>query len=73
MLLLAGKEKNFVYCHLHSAGRGYESRPKPVGLAFGGTMGNERIFIDEDFAKVTVRHHAIDKTYQSGSLFPDQV
>ncbi|KAJ1378262.1 TLDc domain [Sesbania bispinosa] len=67
-----GKEKNFVYSHLHPTGRVYQSHPKPVGVAFGGTPGNERIFIDEDFAKVTVRHHAIDKTYQSGSLLPDQ-
>ena len=36
-------------------------------------MGNERIFIDEDFARVTVRHHVVDKTYQPGPLFPDQV
>ncbi|KAK7350865.1 hypothetical protein VNO77_09885 [Canavalia gladiata] len=67
-----GKEKNFVYSHLHPAGKVYESHPKPVGVAFGGNPGNERIFIDEDFSKVTVRHHAIDKTYHSGSLFPDQ-
>ncbi|KAG5035925.1 hypothetical protein JHK87_010835 [Glycine soja] len=67
-----GKEKNFVYSHLHPTGKVYQPHPKPVGVAFGGTPGNERIFIDEDFAKVTVRHHAIDKTYRSGSLFPDQ-
>ncbi|MED6139056.1 hypothetical protein PIB30_080289 [Stylosanthes scabra] len=68
----SGKEKNFVYSHLHPTGRVYQARPKPVGVAFGGTPGNERIFIEEDFAKVTIRHHAIDKTYHSGSLFPDQ-
>ncbi|KAI9108725.1 hypothetical protein K1719_020372 [Acacia pycnantha] len=68
----SGKEKNFVYSHLHPAGRVYEPHPKPVGIAFGGTMGNERIFIDEDFARVTVRHHAADKTYQHGPLLPDQ-
>jgi hypothetical protein len=44
-----------------------------VGIAFGGTMGNERIFVDEDFSRVTIRHHAIDKTYHPGPLFPDQV
>lgn len=70
---MAGKEKNMVYSHLHPTGRVYEPHPKPVGIAFGGTLGNERIFIDEDFARVTVRHHAVDKTYQPGSLFPDQV
>ncbi|WJX34624.1 hypothetical protein P8452_22723 [Trifolium repens] len=68
----SGKEKNFVYSHLHPTGRGYQSHPAPVGVAFGGSAGNERIFIDEDFSKVTVRHHAVDKTYQSGALFPDQ-
>lgn len=68
----SGKEKNFVYSHLHATGRVYEPHPKPVGIAFGGTAGNERVFIDEDFAKITVRHHAIDKTYQHGSLFPNQ-
>ncbi|CAN0906399.1 hypothetical protein LINGRAHAP2_LOCUS24222 [Linum grandiflorum] len=68
----SGKEKNFIYSHLHPTGRAYDPHPKPVGLAFGGSMGNERIFLDEDFARVTVRHHAVDKTYQHGSLFPNQ-
>ncbi|KAK2660691.1 hypothetical protein Ddye_007224 [Dipteronia dyeriana] len=67
----SGKEKNFVYSHLHPTGV-YERHPKPVGIAFGGTLGNERILIDEDFATVTVRHHAADKTYLPGSLFPHQ-
>ncbi|KAI3432024.1 TLDc domain-containing protein [Psidium guajava] len=70
--LPSGKEKNFVYSHLHPSARVYEPHPKPVGLGFGGTMGNERIFIDEDFARITLRHHAVDKTYQSGPLFPNQ-
>ncbi|KAJ1273325.1 hypothetical protein BS78_06G271500 [Paspalum vaginatum] len=72
MLSPSGKEKNFIYCHLHPQIRTYEANPKPVGLAFGGTIGNERIFLDEDFAKVVVRHHAVDKTYQHGSLIPNQ-
>ncbi|XP_057518072.1 uncharacterized protein LOC130798992 isoform X1 [Amaranthus tricolor] len=67
-----GTEHNYVYSHLHPPVRVYEPHPKPVGLAFGGTIGHERIFIDEDFAKVTIRHHAVDKTYQHGSLFPEQ-
>lgn len=62
-----------MYCHLHPAIRVYEANPKPVGLAFGGSTGNERIFLDEDFAQVTVRHHAFDKTYQHGPLTPNQV
>ncbi|KAL6010329.1 hypothetical protein ACLOJK_000760 [Asimina triloba] len=49
-----------------------KAHPKPVGIAFGGTVGNERIFIDEDFAGVTIRHHAVDKTYQPGPLIPNQ-
>lgn len=68
----SGKEHNYMYSHLHPAGRVYEAHPKPVGIAFGGTTGNERIFVDDDFAKVTIRHHAVDKTYQHGSLFPNQ-
>ncbi|KVI07804.1 TLDc [Cynara cardunculus var. scolymus] len=47
----SGKEKNFVYSHLHSPG--YERNPKPVGIAFGGSTGNERVFMDEDFSKLT--------------------
>ncbi|KAI3930580.1 hypothetical protein MKX01_037026 [Papaver californicum] len=65
------RDKNFMYSHLHATGK-YDPHPKPVGLAFGGTSGNERIFIHEDFAKITIRHHAVDKTYRPGSLFPDQ-
>ncbi|MQL99109.1 hypothetical protein Taro_031823 [Colocasia esculenta] len=68
----SGKGKNFVYSHLHPSVRVYDPHPKPVGLAFGGTIGNERIFIDEDFSRVIVRHHAVDKTYQSGPLLPNQ-
>ncbi|KAL9244110.1 hypothetical protein vseg_017918 [Gypsophila vaccaria] len=68
----SGSEQNYVYSHLHPPIKAYEPHPKPVGIAFGGSAGNERIFIDEDFAKVTVRHHTYDKTYQHGSLFPDQ-
>ncbi|XP_020576338.1 uncharacterized protein LOC110021948 [Phalaenopsis equestris] len=67
-----GKEKNFLYSHLHPTGRVYEANPKPAGLAFGGTRGNERIFIDEDFYRVVIRHHAVDKTYQPGPLLPNQ-
>ncbi|KAL6311154.1 hypothetical protein AAG906_025500 [Vitis piasezkii] len=52
---------------------GHMSHIQSLRIAFGGTIGNERIFIDEDFARVTVRHHAVDKTYQPGSLIPDQV
>lgn len=58
---------------MHPSARVYDPHPKPVGIAFGGTTGNERIFMDEDFARVTVRHHVVDKTYQPGPLFPDQV
>ncbi|KNA23091.1 hypothetical protein SOVF_028010 isoform B [Spinacia oleracea] len=68
----SGTEKNYLYSHLHSTLKAYDPHPKPVGIAFGGTSGHERIFIDDDFAKVTVRHHAVDKTYQHGSLFPNQ-
>ncbi|KAG5031742.1 hypothetical protein JHK82_015339 [Glycine max] len=39
-----GKEKNFVYSHLHPTGKVYQPHPKPVGVAFGGTPGNENIY-----------------------------
>ncbi|KAL8128961.1 hypothetical protein V2J09_018116 [Rumex salicifolius] len=68
----SGKDKNYVYSHLHPTGRAYDPHPKPVGIAFGGTSGNERIFINEDFSKIIIRHSAVDKTYQSGSLTPNQ-
>jgi TLD len=70
---IAGKEKNYVYCHLKPAVRVYQANPKPIGIAFGGSLGNERISLDEDFGRVVVRHHAVDKTYQPGPLFPNQV
>ncbi|XP_031403332.1 uncharacterized protein LOC116212783 isoform X2 [Punica granatum] len=72
VFLPSGKENNFVYSHLHPSGRVYEPRPKPVGIAFGGSIGNERVFVDQDFARVTIRHHAVDKTYKPGPLFPNQ-
>lgn len=68
-----GKDKNFVYSRLHPSVRHYDPHPKPIGLGFGGSVGNERIFIDEDFSRVTVRHHAVDKTYKPGPLYPNQV
>ncbi|KAK8944782.1 hypothetical protein KSP39_PZI007971 [Platanthera zijinensis] len=67
-----GNEKNFLYSHLRPTGRVYEASPKPVGLAFGGVGGNERIFIEDDFSTVIIRHHVVDKTYQHGSLVPNQ-
>ncbi|KAJ3692650.1 hypothetical protein LUZ60_011745 [Juncus effusus] len=68
----SGKERNFVYCHVKPTIKVYEKNPKIVGLGFGGTIGNERIFLDDDFSKVIIRHHAADKTYQPGSLIPNQ-
>lgn len=62
-----------MYCHLRPTGSSYDPNPKPVGLAFGGTTGKERVFIDEDFSELTIRHHAVDKTYQRGFLIPNQV
>lgn len=67
-----GRDKSFVYSHQRAIGRVYEARPRPAGIAFGGTQGNERVFIDEDFARITIRHHAVDKTYQPGFLIPGQ-
>lgn len=70
---IAGKEKNFVYCHVQPAVKVYQANPKPICVAFGGSLGNERILLEEDFARVVIRHHAVDKTYQHGPLFPNQV
>ncbi|KAK4434598.1 hypothetical protein Salat_0622600 [Sesamum alatum] len=70
--VLAEGRKTFVYSHLHPTGRVYEPHPKPVGVAFGGSIGNERIFMDEDFARVTIRHHAVDKTYHMVPFSPNQ-
>lgn len=68
-----GRDKSFVYSHQRRIGRVYEARPRSVGIAFGGTQGNERVFIDEDFARIRIRHHGVDKTYQPGFLIPGQV
>lgn len=68
-----GREKNFVYSHKHAPGVAYRAQPKAEGIGFGGTSGKERIWLNEDFGSVTVRHHAVDKTYQAGSLAPNQV
>ena len=46
---------------------------RSTGIGFGGEIGKERLWIDEDFMCVTVRHHAVDKTYETGHLVPDQV
>ncbi|XP_078448351.1 TLD-domain containing nucleolar protein [Wolffia australiana] len=68
----SGKDENFVYSRLHPSVRRYDPHPKPIGLGFGGTVRNERIFIEEDFSKAIIRHHAMDKTYKPGPLFPNQ-
>ncbi|XP_024536448.1 uncharacterized protein LOC9630386 [Selaginella moellendorffii] len=67
-----GKEKNYVYSHKTAPGGGYNSRPMPNGIGFGGSMENERIWISDDFSTVTLRHHAVDKTYQAGFILPYQ-
>ena len=49
------------------------SKPAVTGIGLGGRAGRERLFLDEDFETATVRHHAVDKTFQPGLLFPGQV
>lgn len=39
---------------------------KPIGIGFGGTIGNPRIWIDEDLAQGTVR--SIDPSFENGQL-----
>lgn len=66
-----GKISNFVYSHTHVTGT-VQQQQKPNGIAFGGDISNGRLWLDEDFSELTVRHHAVDKTYQMGQLLPNQ-
>ncbi|ERN14447.1 hypothetical protein AMTR_s00185p00029250 [Amborella trichopoda] len=66
VLIYQGFENKDVYYGI------YEAHPKPVGIAFGESIGNERVVLDEDFSRITVRHHAGDKTYKPGSLIANQ-
>lgn len=72
---MPGRESNFVFCHAKVAGQGYQTNPLPEGLGFGGSLGKERVWLDDNATpgKVTVRHHAVDKTFQPGALVPDLV
>ncbi|GAQ82889.1 TLD family protein [Klebsormidium nitens] len=68
-----GRESNVVFCHAKVAGQGYQTSPLPEGLGLGGSLGKERVWLDDNATpgKVTVRHHAVDKTFQPGALVPD--
>ncbi|KAL2651281.1 hypothetical protein R1flu_019409 [Riccia fluitans] len=68
----SGKEKYYVYSHKHTAGAVYSAQKSVEGIGFGGSYGKERVWLNEDFATLTVRHHAVDKTYQPGALVPGQ-
>eukprot|EP00249_Psilotum_nudum_P014726 c24970_g1_i2 orf=227-1717(+) len=57
---------------LRCTGIMYQVQPKPNGIGFGGDHGKERLWLDEDFIWLTVRHHAMDRTYQPGSIIPNQ-
>eukprot|EP00850_Spirogloea_muscicola_P013800 SM000095S25014 [mRNA] locus=s95:559996:562927:- [translate_table: standard] len=67
-----GKSSNSFYCYRHAPGAGYQSKPMPEGIGLGGEIGKERLWLRDDFEKLTVRHHAIDKSYQPGSFVPSQ-
>jgi len=69
----SGRETNYVYSYKKTPGTIYRSHPIPEGVGFGGSMGRERLWLDADFAFLTVHHHAVDKTYHSGALVPGQV
>ncbi|KAK1374082.1 hypothetical protein POM88_030275 [Heracleum sosnowskyi] len=56
------EKRKFVCYHIHPAGRVYEPHPKPIEIGFGGSIG-KKIFLDQDFATVTLNHHAADITY----------
>lgn len=54
-------------------GGGYQAAaPRRQGLGFGGTPGKERLWLDDDFARVTAQHHAVDKTFGPGPLADGQ-
>lgn len=69
-----GNGSNFVYTHAHvvSSATYLQQQKRSDGIAFGGDIGKERLSLDEDFMHLTVRHHAMDKTYESGHLLPNQ-
>eukprot|EP00897_Mesotaenium_endlicherianum_P009832 jgi/Mesen1/8878/ME000530S08278 len=67
-----GRESNYVYSHVKVPGQGYRATQQPQGVGFGGSVGKERLWLDDEFEKVTVRHHAVDKSYQHGDLVPHQ-
>jgi hypothetical protein len=70
----AGTASNFLYTSPASSNKTYFGQTKKTtGIGFGGEVGKERLWIDEDFTSVTVRHHAVDKTYEYGHLLPEQV
>ncbi|KAG6548470.1 hypothetical protein Mapa_009958 [Marchantia paleacea] len=68
----SGKEKYYVYSHKHTPGAVYRAQPAIEGIGLGGSYGKERVWLDKDFATLTVRHHAVDKTYHPGGLVPGQ-
>ncbi|KAJ7552515.1 hypothetical protein O6H91_06G058600 [Diphasiastrum complanatum] len=67
-----GRDRCFVYSYKQAPGSMYSSQPKQEGIGFGGGYGKQRVWLDDDFLSVTVRHHAVDKSYQSGKLVPGQ-
>lgn len=69
----SGIGSNFVYSHSHVAtSTSYLQQKGPEGIAFGGDIGKERLFLDEDFLHLNIRHHALDKTYEAGNFLPNQ-
>ena len=58
-----GREKNSVYSHKRSTAAPSRPHPQPEGIGFGGSEGKEKVWLDEEFKNLTLRHHAVDKTY----------
>lgn len=69
-----GRGSNYVYSHAHVANTFHNAQllQRPDGIGFGGENGKERLWINDDFSQLIVRHHAVDKTYQPGLLLPQQ-
>lgn len=69
-----GRESNFVYSHSRLPGARYSSsnHSTVTAVAFGGSVGRERVVLDSELETVTLRHHTSCRTYQPGGILPTQ-
>lgn len=57
------------YCYFFTNKKSFTG--KPVGIGFGGTPGNFRLWIDEDLLTGTIR--TMDPSYENGLISPNPV